>query len=350
MSKEKYKNDTHQIKTEDEFEFPTDTKKLKINEPIYCPDGTDRAFRDYDPKKDTRKYPVYRNDIKFKKHRDVDPDRAIWDPDVKDDFYSKETDSIEYRLEECRREKYETLDISHMKQNCFDMLVKNRMFSRIKCTVQHLLAKDCGLQSVPDLSGLTSLVTLDLSCNELKDLPELPESLEELIVNDNRLTRIANDLPGLKRFNGKNNMIASFNYSNSLESIYLSNNPINYIPSLSNIYYLDISTTEIKNLHHCPDLKYLDCSYTELQVLPELKLLEYLQCNESQISDIGTLPNLRSLEMINTNITRVSYMKNLGTLIYHHDNKFGISTQYKIQYVKKNKNNITEITFKIPEP
>jgi len=99
---------------DNEFEFPTETKKLERTIEKYRDDGSNKAYIDYDPSKDTRSYPVYRNDIKFRHHRNVDPSRAVWDDDVKKDFHEKDTDSIEYRLEECKRENYETLDLCHM--------------------------------------------------------------------------------------------------------------------------------------------------------------------------------------------------------------------------------------------
>jgi hypothetical protein len=328
-----------------DVEFPTDSVELAEDRDVYHDDGTNRPFVDYDPKRDTRKYPVYRNDIKFKKERGVDPNRAIWADDVKHDFHNKETDSIEYRLEECKMEKYETLDLSHMTNDCFKKLFANEIFKKIKGKIHHLFAKDCNLDAVPNLTECRSLQTLDLSCNKLKELPELPETLEELIVNDNLIKRLENDLPNLKRLNINNNAVMSINYSNSLESIHMKNNPIEYIPLLGHLYFLDISTTKITKIHKYPQLKILDCSYTNISTIPCLDRLEQLLCNYSNVEDIGAVKDLHLLEMINTRVKKLHYMKSLQTVLYHHDDKFSLSNNYKLLQLKKNKNNIVEIFF-----
>lgn len=317
---------------------------------MYHDDGTDKAFIDYDPKKDTRKYHVYRNDIKYKKHRKIDPDRAIWENEqVKKDFF-KETDAIRYRLEECKKEKYETLDLSHMDKKCLKQLFKSEEFPLIKNKLQHLFVKDCGLRKLPDLSELTSLMTLDVSCNKIKTINVLPKTLEELIVNDNRLTKIENDLPNLKRINANNNMIDHFNCSNSLESINIKNNPIDRIPSLNNLYHLDIASTKITLINSFPSLKLLDCSRTAVEKIPKLDKLDVLICNSSSVSDISALTNLKGLEMINCKISQIHYMKNLHSVVYHTDNdSVKLSQYYRILRVTKNKKNLTEITFDIPK-
>jgi hypothetical protein len=289
---------------------------------------------------------VYRNDIKYKRYRDVDPEKAIWDDDVKMDYHDKDTDSIKYRLEECEREKYETLDISHMNENCFEELFANHTFNRIKNKIHHLFAKECQLVELPDLSTLSSMITLDISKNRIRKMPKLPESIEELIVNDNELTEINNFMPRLKRFNGSNNKIKIFNYQdsqNSLESIYLTNNPIDNVPILNNLYYLNVSSTNIKEIYQMKRLKTLECSKTHITKIPCMNSLECLICNSSKVNDISELKSLQSLEMVNTPIPRVHYMKQLDAITYHHDSNVEISKQYVIKYVRKNRNNIIEL-------
>lgn len=306
----------------------------------------EKAFEDYDVTKDTRKYSVYRSDIKFGKYCEIDPTRAIWDESVKQDYLNKKIDSIEYRLEECKMEKNETLDISHMNENCFTLLLNNPIFITIKDKIQYLCATNCGLKYLPDLSMMRSLIMLDISNNEITELSNLPTSLEELNVMNNRLKKIENNLPQLKRFNGTNNNISIFNYPEILESAYFKNNPIQYIPQLNYLYYLDISSTNITKIHPFKSLKYLDCSHTMINVVPKANMLEHLLCNESQIKDISALTNLHWIEMINSKIIKIHYMKYLQGLTYHNDNQINISNSYKIFNMKKNKNNINEITFK----
>ncbi len=304
----------------------------------------DKKFKEYEPEEDKSKYTVYRNDIKFKKYKEVDPERAIWDDDdVKQDFHQKDTDSIKYRLEECEREKYETLDISHMKNNCFDELFEDQIFKRIKNKVHHLFAKDCGLTELPDLSSLSSMVTLDISHNKINNIIGLPETIEELIVNDNNLMEITHNMPRLKRFNGSDNSIEKFAYGSSLESVYLTNNPICSLPVLKNLYYLNISSTKINTIESMPRLKILECSHTNIIKIPGMEKLEYLICNSSKVNDISELTTLHGLEMVNTPIQRVQFMKEMNAITYNQDSKVEISTRYRIKYVRRNRNNIIEL-------
>jgi hypothetical protein len=316
------------------------SRSIKDN---YYDDGSDKAFIDYIPEADTRPYPVYRNDIKFRQHRNIDPSRAVWDNDVQCDFHNKDTDCISYRIEECIREKGEMIDLSHMNKDCFNLLMSNNVFPKIKNKLQHIFAKDCNLLNLPNLDCCSALLTLDISSNNLISLPKLPESLEELIVNDNRITEVSNNLPNLLRFNGDNNLICNINFSKTLERIHLKNNPIIHIPGFENLYFLDISTTKINKLYSCPQLKYLDISYTEIITLPDMESLQSLICVDSSLTDITKLKNLYSLDMVRSKINRIPYFKNLHTLNYDDGAKFGMSRNYRIKYFKKSKMNIIEM-------
>jgi Leucine-rich repeat (LRR) protein len=293
-----------------------------------------------------REYPVYRNDIKFKKHRNIDPMRAMWSDDVKDDYNNKETDTIDYRMEECKREKYETLILSHMNdENCFVKLFQDQNFQHNKHKIQHVFADDCDIKNLPDLTELTSLITLDISRNNLTKLSNLPDTLEELIVNNNKLTKLTNNLPNLKRLNASYNEIYSINYGGKLESVFINNNPIDNIIRLDNLHFLDMSHTKIRNIQSFPKLKYLDCSNTLLTVIPKMDKLLQLLCNNSSVNDISLLTSLESLDMIDSCISTVHYIKSLYKLIYRLKH-INISRYYIMYNRKQNENNIVEIVFK----
>jgi len=300
---------------------------------------------DESPKK-IEPYPVYRNDIKYRKHRNIDPSLAIWTDDVKQDFHNKDTDSIDYRIEECLQEKGEMLDLSHMNKNCFNLLFSHKTFPKIKTTLQHVFARDSDLTIIPNLECLSVLLTLDVSSNNLTSLPILPRSLEELFINDNSITCVMAELPNLLRFNGDDNLISEMSFSKKLERIHLKNNPILQIPAFNNLYFLDISSTKITKLYPCPNLKYLDVSSTGIVELPEMNSLEILLCNDSSLKDITKLKNLKSLAMIRSNINRVPYFKDLKNLTYAHADcdKFDMSRNYRIKFERQNKMNIVEMT------
>jgi hypothetical protein len=332
-------------KETNDIEIPISTKKLICDTEKYVDDGSNKAFVDYDPSKDTRKYQVYRNDIKYKQHKEIDASRAEWDNDVKRDFQTKDTDSLDYRLEMCEKENYETLDMASMKNDCFLKLFEHKIFPKIKDRIMHIFAYECDITEIPDLTCFSQLQTLDLSRNKLRKLPLLPESLEELIVNNNKITTLDQNLPKLLRFDGTNNRFNHIIFSDALERIHVKNNPITKLRAFNNLHYLDISYTKINKIDSMPRLKYLDMSHTEIISLPSLPMIEQLLCNESKLNDISNISSLQCLEIINTNVSRIHYIKNLITLLYHESNPIILSQKYKMLNVKKNKNNISEITF-----
>lgn len=294
-----------------------------------------------------QKYTVYRNDIKFKKYKNIDPECANWTDDVKSAFLNSNTDSIEYRIEECIKENLETIDLSNMTSKCFDDFLSHSQFKTIVNKVQHIFAQSSNLSVIPNLHKFTNLITLDLSNNELTTIQNLPESLEELILNNNKLTSfVHNNLPNLKRLKITNNNIVEIKLSNSIESAYLDNNPITNITCINNIKYLNISNTNITHIYSYPKLEIIECQYTKIKCIPKMNTLKELICNYSQVSDISELKYLETIEMINTQITKIHYMNSLYSLKYHGDNIFRLSNLYQLFNIMKNKRNINEILFK----
>lgn len=305
--------------------------------------------------KEKKTIPIYRNDIKFRKHRNIDQSNADWaDESIKHDYLNVDTDDIPYRLQDCERERNETLDISNLNiDNCFEKLFVTKKFQKVKTTIQHIFASNSGISVIPDLSELTSLITLDLSHNRLTSLPNLPKSLEELVINDNEIVSIEHNLPNLKRFVGTNNKIQKFNYdscSKSLEKFIINCNPINYIKKIDNVYHLNISNTLINSIYTYPKLRYLDCSHTKIKKIPENNKLEDLITSYSDVNDIRDILSLHNLEIINTDVTVIHHMKNLSKLVCSSDlletKKIVISKHYILSHIKKNTQNVTELVFK----
>lgn len=291
----------------------------------------------------SEKYPVYRNDIKYKEY--IDPSRAEWNKETESDYYKKDTDNISYRIEECNRENGELIDLSNMDHNCLELFIRHPIFKTLNLSLQHIFIRNSNLNCLNNLHNIKSLLTLDISYNNLTIINKLPDTIEELIVNNNKIASIECELPNLKRFNGSHNKITKMYFSDSMNSIYLNDNPISDIPVLSNLTYLDISTTCIQILSSFPNLKYLDCSFTKITSIPEMRMLEHLVCNESYVEEINPINSLRIAEMINTRLHQLCYMKSLKKILYHIDNSLNISSRYKIEYVKKNKNNVMDVTF-----
>ena len=139
-----------------------------------------KDYEDYDPKLDKRKYVVYRNDIKYKNKNSIDLDRAIFhDKETQNDFMNYDTDDIDYRIKQCVLEKYQVLDLAHMDENAFTKLMSHKMINEIKKKVLVISANESNLSKLPNLSVFTNLISINLNHNNIRVLPNLPDTLEE---------------------------------------------------------------------------------------------------------------------------------------------------------------------------
>lgn len=305
--------------------------------------------KDSVPEKNTRPYTVYRNDIKYRNRNDIDMSRAVFEnEEVKNDFLNGNTDTIDYRIKDCIREKYQIFDLAHMTKDVFELCISHKDFNTIAQKIEVLSANDCGIEKLEDLSMFSKLISLNIGDNKLTKLPKLPESLEELIIDNNNIQLIPY-MKNLKRLRARNNDIRRIHYSNSMESLNLSGNSnLTELAPLSELYHLEIGKTGITEVPIFPNLKYLDIDETRIKSLPQLPYLHILTCVRSELSDISNLSKLYSLIATNSKVRRVHYMDTLQKFTYNslHQNEIRLSNRYKAHRIVKNKSDIVDVMFK----
>jgi hypothetical protein len=302
---------------------------------------------DYDPRKDKRKYVVYRNDIKYKTKNKIDLDRAIFhDKETENDFMNCDTDDIDYRIKQCIIEKYQVLDLAHMDKNAFTKLTKHTEYNKIRNNVIVISANESNLSTLPDLSKFRNLISINLNHNNISTLPFLPDSLEELLIDNNQIEFIKY-LPNIKRIKARSNKLKKIEYNDKLRSLFLSNNPhLKHIDPLPNLYYLDISKTGICTIPQCKNLKFLDIDGTNIKTLPILNNLHILSCVRSSLGDISNLTSLYSLVSTDSNVRKLHYMDLMQQFSYNSDHKIQMSSKYKAHHIFKNKTGVIEVIFK----
>jgi hypothetical protein len=293
------------------------------------------------------KYVVYRNDIKFKDHRLIDPTRAIFaDKEVENDYMNHNTDDIEYRVQQCVREKYSYLDLSHMKSDCIEKLCHHELYQKIIENVKHLFVDGSELTKLDTVEKFINLQTLDASNNQLTNLPNLPETLEELILTNNKISRFDQKLPCLKILVASNNLLKHIEYPNKLGRLEISNNPIKLLGSTKELYFLDISNTLITVIpENFDQVEYLDCCKTHVTTIPQMKKLKTLRCNDSMVFDISKLTMLETLEMVRCLINAIHHIPTLKDLTYSNSTQLKLSSKYKILNLRQNKMDIIKIRF-----
>jgi len=288
-------------------------------------------------REDDRPYPVYRNDIKFKKYQNIDPKRAIWMGDnVEKDFKTLDTDSVNYRIKMCRQEKYDNIDLSRLNQKDIDIFF-----------ILHVFMSNSNIHHIPNLTDMKSLETLDISHNELQELPEIPPSVTELMANNNKLKALEINMDNVLRVDVSHNKLTKLPNLKSAKTIYVSNNKISTMYCKYDfVKDMKCCDNPISQLPEMVNIRSLNCSRTKICQIFDYMNLSQIISNDSNLSKLDRIPQLESLEIIRTKINELKYFPNLKTLIFNKESDIEISDQYTIRSALKNKKNIFEVSFK----
>lgn len=185
---------------------------------------------------DKRKYTVYENDLKFLK-KDIDVNFAEWhNKELEKKYYNTAYDSIDYRIEENKKENYAFLDLSQM--NLYD--IPPSITIDIKKKVKHLFINNNNFNDL-NLCDFINLESIDVSYNNLTNLNGLPISINEISCCNNKIT------------------------------------------------VLPPCDTH-KNMKH------LTCKYNKIKEIPNYKKLETIVCNNNEITKLNNYPLLKYLE------------------------------------------------------
>lgn len=298
---------------------------------------------------DNSSYPVYRNDISYKSLQNIDPSRAIWqDKDVENDFHI-DTDSLEYRIKMCRHEKYDNIDLSRLSQKLVTDFFDSDFYKKHKTHILHLFMSYSKIHTLPDISEMTSLETLDISNNEVTIIPNLPPSITEVIANNNKLSYFTNCAPNLLRLDLSNNQLTKLGKYDNLYKLYIRNNKLH---SLYCVYprlkELICCKNPISQLPDMPQLVYLECSDTSVHQIFDYMNLKYIIANKSTLSKIDRVPRLETLEIIDSNITNLNYFPSLESILISANSKIHVSHEYRIiSFSESTASDVYNIIFKI---
>ena len=133
-------------------------------------------------------YVVYKNDLKYRKHRDLDKKKIIFNDDETERMYDMDLDSVEYRFEECVQSNCITLDLKCMEltDDTFPVIPHN-----IVQNAKYVFLSENNLTKIPSqISTFKNIDVLDMSYNNIQNISMLPSTLLELCIRDNPLTQI----------------------------------------------------------------------------------------------------------------------------------------------------------------
>lgn len=260
------------------------------------------------------KYDVYENDLKFSEH--IDPEKSIWyDKNVQDKFLSNEVKTLEYRLNECKKNNYEYLDISYLNLESIPDLTKHTDYQKIK-NIKFLFVNDNKIKEIDNsLEQFKNLEVLDISCNQLRKIKSLPNSLVELVCHNNKLTLICSS-KCLLTLDCSFNRMEKINEYSSVKNLMCENNNITEIETFLNAKHMTLKNNPLKKINGSPNLEFLNIENTLLSCeLPEMPKLKWLICHNTNITGIKNLYNLEHIEMTKCSLLEIPYLKYLQDIL-----------------------------------
>ena len=178
--------------------------------------------------------------------------------------------------------------------------------------LKYLMLSSNNINNVLNLGN--KLIYLDLSNNPIKNLDNLPYSLEYLLVVKTHITKINyKSLPNLKYLDiSINNSFNIGNLQNGLIYLNCSQSGITKLDNLPcTINKLICINNSIKSLNMLPEsIEYLDCDHNKITTLDDLpNSLTKLICSHNELISLNNLPP--KLEYLNCSNNKLVSLTNL---------------------------------------
>ena len=202
------------------------------------------------------------------------------------------------------------------------------------------------ISEIPEEIINSKIQTLMLSDNPITKLPQLPESLREIIVCNCEITELPEclyNLPALQMINFNCNKISHIEKFPEVETLSLSQNCISKIPPLPEfISSVDLShncLTEFNFDGDLPFLQFLDLSHNSLsklhlRPLPSLQILKLSYNKISFKIDLTMFPKLDTVDLYQTDIKHTMPIPSNIREIITNDPKLLKSGSTQLKYFK----------------
>ena len=172
---------------------------------------------------------------------------------------------------------------------------------KIKDTITHLIIEERDFEELPEFPN--NLTTLEiLYCNNIKKLPDFPDCLKSIVINNGDIQSPLSELPKLPP---------------NLDYLAIIKTSIKELPSLPNkLTELHCEDNELVRLPKLPSkLEILNCYDNNLIELPELpNTLEWVSCNGNELIELPELPN--KLEYLNCSDNKLTSLPQYPGYLY----------------------------------
>ena len=155
-----------------------------------------------------------------------------------------------------------------------------------------------GLHYIPSLRRFYKLQKLNISKNNLSDLPMIPDSVLYLDCSENNIREIFSISDNTNEFRCNNNLITNiYNIPNTLNVLQCQNNYLRALPPLLQITQLF-------------------CENNELWHIPKPNVLEYISCKNNSENISEYVERSHIMERLNEKILDVEGNKQTATIYY----------------------------------
>ena len=286
-------------------------------------------------------YSITKNDLKYKKMRNLDVkkintfdknNKNEYNKELEDLYYNNNFDTLEYRIQECKKEGNKILDLKYLDFKKFPNLNKDLIEN-----LEELYISNNEIDELPDLDQYKKLKILDVSVNKLKKIGNLPSKIIEFCCFENKLEDInqiknCHELKTLYISNNAIKDISCIENHPTLEILLANFNKIKDIPrNIPNLKKIQIKNNRLKKIKSYSKLIYLDCRNNNITEIEDQVSLKDLIISYNEISDIPIINTLKYLEIVHTNIEKIKFMKRLEELICLSTKVKFISSKYKLK-------------------
>jgi len=245
--------------------------------------------------------------------------------------------------------KISNIDVSHVTECvskldlCFNNIrsIPSELFFLPR--LQFLLLNNNQIHCLPNSIVSSRIQVLSISNNPISDLPPLPSTLQILLAHKCSFCVIPDCLSSLSHLNSldmSENELSEIPYLPKLETIRVSCNNIRTIPDMPSALDVDLSHNRLFNviMSHFPKVVSLDLSHNNIKCIEstETQCLEILKMSHNPISgdfSLSFFPKMLSLDFVQTDVNIIDVPKTVKHMITSNSNLFINTVPSYLRYI-----------------
>ena len=254
-------------------------------------------------------------------------------------------------IDNAKKDKYSFIDISKLNLLEIPDFTKCINYKLIK-NIKYLFASHNNIEKVEkkNFDQFPNLTVVDLSFNKITSVKYLPNTLNQLSINNNNIR----ELPYIKDLvllEASNNKITSIPHYEKLHDLYIDSNRLTELETFDDLFYVTCRKNDIRKINSQPNLFHLNCAFNNLgksntkisdptKKISGMPKLKHLICtNNPHLNGFDKdIKILETFEFADTNILNLPYISTLKHIVCSSKNgELIISEKYSLKNVVTNK-------------